>query len=191
MAGGTLDTIVARVESYVGEFLQTRQALLDAREKINAAISRAHGSGVTKIGEATFTLAQLQALAAENETLLTRNADLQAQINSFRDSVAAVQAGATDIMDTLVTNADPDNPWYDTPGLLGGGAAMGVLPGVVVPAAYLVGVGAVLATSVYLFISLVRKHVANVAGDAGSNLLLYGGAALGIYWYGKKQGWFR
>jgi hypothetical protein len=66
---------------------------------------------------------------------------------------------------------------------------MGALPVVAVPAAYLVGVGAVLATAVYLFISNVKSHVGAVAGDMGSNLIIYGGIALLGYWYAKKQRW--
>jgi cell division protein FtsB len=191
MAGGTLDAIVARIESYLGEFLQTRQQLLDAKSRIESALSQAQNTGSAKIGEKTFTYAQLSSLATENEELLSRNADLQNQISNFKDQVTMVSETASSVMDTLVATDDPDYPWYDMPGLTGGvgSGGMGALPGVVVPAAYLVGVGAVLAGAVYLFMSNVKTHLGNVAGDVGSNFLIYGGIALLGYWYAKKQRW--
>jgi hypothetical protein len=187
MAGGTLDTIVAKLESYAGEFLQTRAQLLDAKNRIESALSQAQNAGSAKIGDKTFTYAELSTLAQNNEDLLARNADLQNQMSNFMDQVKMVSDTASSVMDTLVTDADPDYPWYDMPGMMGNG--LGVLPGVVVPAAYLVGVGAVLAGAVYLFISNVKSHLGKVAGDVGGNLVIYGGIALLGYWYAKKQRW--
>jgi hypothetical protein len=188
MAGGTLDVIVAKLEAYMGEFLQTRNQLLDAKNRINSALAQAQNAGSAKIGDKTFTYAQLSTLATENEDLLARNADLQNQMANFMDQVKMVSDTASSVMDTLVTDADPEYPWYDMPGMMGNGG-MGVLPGVVVPAAYLVGVGAVLAGAVYLFLSNVKSHLGSVAGDIGSNFVLYGGLALALAWYAKKQRW--
>jgi hypothetical protein len=187
MAGGTLDAIVAKLEAYMGEFLQTRNQLLDAKNRIESALSEAQNTGSGMIGKKAFTYAELSTLATENENLLTRNADLQNQVYNFMDQVKMVSETATSVMDTLVATDDPDYPWYDMPGLTAGG--MGALPGVVVPAAYLVGVGAVLAGAVYLFLSNVKSHLGNVAGDIGSNFILYGGLALALAWYAKKQRW--
>ena len=188
---GALDSIYAKIESLLGEFLMSRQQLIDAGNKINQALSNAQGSGGTaQIGDKTFTLAELQALAARNAQLLNDNADLQARINSFKDSYNALANGAESVMDAAMGPIDETGeipPWYETPGMVGSG--LGVLPGVVVPAAYLVGVGAVLATAVYLFISNLRSHLGNVAGDVGSNLIVYGGIALLAFWYAKKQRW--
>lgn len=180
---GTLDNIMARVEAYMGEFLQSRQSLMDAGDRINAALDVAQVSGSAMIGKKRFTYAELSALASENERLLAENADLHNQIIAFKDKVAALQSGAESVLDTLVT----DNPWYDVPGLMEGG--MGAFP-IVVPAAALVASGAVLATAVYLFLSKAKRHVSNVAGDVASNLLIYGGIALLGYWYftqGRKR----
>jgi hypothetical protein len=188
MAGGALDQIVAKVEGYVGEFLGTRSQLLEAKDKIDSALSKAQSGGTAQIGTKVYSLSQLQALSAENTSLLNRNADLQVRINDFKDQVAAVQAGATDVMDTLVTDVNPDYPWYDTPGMMGN-SGMGALPAVAVPAAYLVGVGALLATTVYVFMSNVKSHLGNVAGEVGSDLIVYGGIALLSFWYAKKRGW--
>ena len=122
MAGGALDSIVARIEAYMGEFLQSRQGLLDAKQKIESALAQAQGSGSAKIGEKTFSYADLSRLATDNDTLLARNAELQTQIAEFKDKYDQLKAGAGDVMDTLVTDVDPDYPWYDTPGLMGMGA---------------------------------------------------------------------
>jgi hypothetical protein len=189
MAGGTLDTIVARIKAYMGEFLQTRSQLLDAKNRIESALSQAQSSGSAMIGQKTFTYTELSRLATENEELLARNQDLESQVTSFMDQVGKLSDTATGVMDTLVTDADPNYPWYDMPGLLGDGGGLGVLPGVVVPAAYLVGAGAVLAAAVYLFLSNVKNHLGSVAGSVASDFLLYGGLALALVWYAKKQRW--
>jgi hypothetical protein len=190
---GPLDSIVSRIESYMGEFLMSRQQLIDAGNKINQALAVAQGGGTAKIGTKIFTIGELQNLSARNTQLLNENADLQSRINSFKDAYADIASGASSIADALVGEVDETGeipPWYDTPGLLGSsGGGLGVLPGVVVPAAYLMGVGAVLATAVYLFISNLRSHLGNVAGDIGSNLIVYGGITLLALWYAKKQRW--
>jgi hypothetical protein len=74
------------------------------------------------------------------------------------------------------------------PGIMGGNG-MGALPAVAIPAAYLVAAGALLATTIYVFIGNVRSHLGSVAGEVGSNLILYGGIALAALWYAKKQRW--
>ena len=76
MAGGALDQIVAKVEAYIGEFLGTRAQLLDAKGKIDSALTQAQSSGSARIGTKTYTFGELQSLSAENTALLTRNADL-------------------------------------------------------------------------------------------------------------------
>jgi hypothetical protein len=193
MAGGTLDVIVAKIKAYMGEFLQTRSQLLEARNRINSALSQAQTSGSAMIGQKTFTYAELSKLATENEELLSRNQDLESQVTNFMEQVGNLSDTATGVMDTLVTDADPNYPWYDMPGLLGNGGlaagGLGVLPGVVVPAAYLVGAGAVLAAAVYLFLGNVKNHLGSVAGSVASDFLLYGGLALALVWYAKKQRW--
>lgn len=186
---GALDSIYSRIEAYLGEFLMSRQQLIDAGAKIDQALAIAQGGGTAKIGTKIFTLGELQNLAARNKQLLDENSDLQTRINSFKDSYNDLATGATGVLDTLVTDVDPEYPWFDMPGLLGSSGGLGVLPGVMVPAAYLVGVGAVLATAVYLFISNLRSHLGSVAGDVGSNLIIYGGIALLAFWYAKKQRW--
>jgi len=185
MAGGALDQIVAKVEAYIGEFLGTRAQLLDAKQKIEFALSQAGSTGSAPIGAKTYTVAQLNDLQRENTELLNRNADLQNRIAEFKSAVDAVQSGATSVMDTLVTNADSEYPWYDTSGMMGGG--LGILP-VAVPATVLIATGAILATAIYLFLGNVKSHLGSVAGEVGSNLILYGGAALLAYWYfiGRK-----
>jgi hypothetical protein len=188
MAGGALDQIVAKVEAYIGEFLGTRAQLLDAKGKIDSALTQAQSSGSARIGTKTYTFGELQTLSAENTALLNRNAELQTKISDFKDQVASVQSGATNIMDTLVANPDAEYPWYDTPGIMGNGG-MGALPAVAIPAAYLVAAGALLATTIYVFIGNVRSHLGSVAGEVGSNLILYGGIALAAFWYAKKQRW--
>ena len=190
---GPLDSIVSRIESYMGEFLMSRQQLIDAGAKINQAIAMAQGGGNAQIGAKTFSLAELQQMAARNTQLLDENASLQTRINEFKDSYNSLASGAGSVADALVGPVDETGeipPWFDMPGLLGSsGGGLGVLPGVVVPAAYLVGAGAILATAVYLFISNVRSHLGSVAGDVGSNLVIYGGIALLAFWYAKKQRW--
>lgn len=188
MAGGTLDELVARIKAYMGEFLQSRNQLLEAKTRIDNALNQAQSSGSAKIGEKTFTLAQLTSLSQENGELLSRNADLDNQVSNFMDQYQMVADTASGVANALVATDDPDYPWYDMPGAMGS-PGLGVVPGVVVPAAYLIGAGAVLATAVYLFLSNVKNHLANVAGDAGSNLIIYGGIALLGYWYAKKQRW--
>ena len=188
MAGGALDAAVARIEAYFGEFLGTRADLLEAKRKIEFAMSQAGTTGTSKIGEKTFTYPQLQSLLNENTNLLNQNADLQTKVMEFKDQVAAAQAAVESGMDTLVANPDADYPWFDMPGLLGD-QSMGALPAVAIPAAYLIGAGAVLATTLYLFISNVRSHLGSVAGDIGSNLILYGGVALLGAWFAHKKGW--
>jgi hypothetical protein len=186
---GALDSIYSRIEAYLGEFLMSRQQLNDAGAKIDQAISMAQGSGTAKIGAKVFTLGELQNLAARNRQLLDENATLQTRINEFKASYDSLATGAASVMDSISPTPDADYPWYDMPGLLGSSGGLGVLPGVAVPAAYLVGAGAVLATAVYLFISNLRSHLGAVAGDVGSNLIIYGGIALLAFWYAKKQRW--
>jgi hypothetical protein len=177
MAGGTLDTIVARVEAYMGEFLQTRSQLLDARNRIGSALSTAQSTGGSaKIGEKIYTVEQLNALYAENDSLLARNADLQNQLLDFKDKVSSIS-------ETLAP-AEADYGNYPPAGMLGN--PMGFLP-VAIPATALIATGAVLATAVYLFLSSVKSHLSNVAGDVGGNLLLYGGIALAGYFYLKHR----
>jgi len=181
MAGGALDQIVAKVEAYMGEFLQSRSALLAAKSKLDSAIATAQGSSSNsaQIGTKVFTYPELAALYAENERLLAQNADLQIQIADFKDKVAMVQSGAESVMDWLT----PEDA-YDTVPPMGG---MGAIP-VMIPAAALVAAGAVLATTVYFFLSGTKEHLGKIAGEVGSTLILYGGVALLAYWYfiGRK-----
>jgi len=186
---GALDSIYSRIEAYLGEFLMSRQQLIDAGAKIDQALAIAQGGGTAKIGTKIFTIGELQNLAARNRQLLDENASLQTRINEFKDSYNNLASGASSVMDSITPEPDQDYPWYDMPGLLGSSGGLGILPGVMVPAAYLVGVGAVLATAVYLFISNLRSHLGSVAGDVGSNLVIYGGIALLAFWYAKKQRW--
>lgn len=182
---GALDSIVARIEAYFGEFLGTRAQLLDAKSKIDSALSSAQSSGSATIGANKFTFAQLQALSAENTDLLNRNQDLQNRIASFKDSVASLEESATSVMETL-SPSDEASGYYDT-GVVAGDN-LGILP-VAVPAAYLVATGAVLATTIYLFLSATKSHLNSVAGEVGSNLLIYGGIALLGAWYAHKKGY--
>lgn len=174
---GSLDFVVAKIEAYMGEFLQTRSQLLEAKSKIESALSQAGSSGSAQIGAKTFTRAELTALLSDNTALLTRNSDLQNQLMTFKDQVASVGAA----IDTTAENIS-DLPWS-----VGGVGSMD--QGAVVPVAYLIGAGALLATSVYLFISNVKSHLGQVAGDVGSNLFVYGGIALLAAWWAKKKGW--
>jgi hypothetical protein len=183
MAGGALDSIVARVEAYLGEFLQSRAGLLDAKSKLDSAISMAQRDGVAKIGTATFTLAQLNTLYAENADLLAKNADLQLQIADFKDKVAMVQQGAENVMDIFTPGSEDFN--YN---LMGN--SVGAIP-VMIPAAALVAAGAVLATTIYIFLGNAKKHIAAVAGAVvgfGSDVLLLAVAGFAAYWYFIKRG---
>jgi hypothetical protein len=42
---------------------------------------------------------------------------------------------------------------------------------------------------VYLFLSNLRSHLGSVAGNVGSNLIIYGGITLLALWYAKKERW--
>jgi len=162
--------------------------LLDAKSKIDAALSIAQNGGTAKIGDKVFSYEQLSRLATENDELLTRNAELQGKVADFKDKVAAIQGTATSVMDTLVTEpSQPDYPWFDMPGLSNG---LGIVPGVAVPISYVVGAGALLATAIYLFIGNVRSHISAVAGNVGGNFVVYGGIALLLYFLAKKRGIF-
>jgi len=179
---GTLDSIVARIESYLGEFLQTRQKLLDARKTLESAYSVAQSSGYATIGRSRYTAEQLSSLLEENKRLLDENADLSTRIPEFISQAKSILSGVEGAVNQFVPE---EEYFYETPGILGGG--IGALPAAA-PAIALIATGAALATSLWMFMSSAKRHLAQVAGDVGGNLLLYGGLALLIYfWVTRKQ----
>lgn len=171
---GVLDPIISRIESYIGEFLQSRQKLLDAQETINSAITVAQGRGSAKIGERVYTLAELTALMSENEKLLASNSDLHTRYLDWKEKV-----------DTLLSAPEGSDPGY--PAMVGiAGDGLGVFQ-IAVPAGVLVATGVVLAGALAMFISSFRSHISKVAGKVWSDLWLLAALGLGAYIYFNRR----
>lgn len=73
------DEAWARLQAYVGEFLTTQERLYQAERRISA-LRAASASGSAKVGTKVFTAADVEAMAADNASLLSERVVLQQKI---------------------------------------------------------------------------------------------------------------
>jgi hypothetical protein len=170
-----VQSLWARIQAFMGEFLLTDKQLLDARANLQRLREQSISTGNVKTasGEILST-ARIDQLLDENYRLFDQGQTLKGQLMALKEQYDALRDSASDVIDTgaqAYGEMDTTGILYD-PGI-------GFAPAVVSVAAWIAGAG-VLYFAISRFLGSVKDHVRQAAGGAGDFLMYAGIAALAV-----------
>jgi hypothetical protein len=181
-----MESLWARIQAFMGEFLMTDQQLLDARRNLETLRGQSLSTGSVKTAKgAVYTTAQIDALLDENMRLVENGQALKGQLSELASQYQAIKNTASDIIET---GADFYGQEGGVPGLLGPEAGIGIAPAIVSVAVW-IGAAGILYFGISRFLSSVKDHLNKAAGGAADILMYAGVAALGLaawFLFGRK-----